>query len=101
MTDAAIILLSALGPISVCLALVIMGMLSQRLGSVIKMPAYYRWFFVAAGLTGVSAAARLLAVSEITDTLALVCTLTFALGVTLGVVVAWRYWSWLFGERSN
>ncbi len=102
MSEALLALLSATGPAAVSVSLVIVGLLSQRLGAVTKMPAYYRWFYVAAVLVGVSSVTRVLGASAGPDEgLALFCTVTFALGVTIGVVVAWRYWSWLFGERGR
>lgn len=94
-------LMSAVGPFSVALALVVLGQLSQRLGAVTKMPPRYRWFYVAAGLVGCSVVARLLGVSTAAqEVLSLVYSATFAVGVTLGLVVAWHYWGWLFGERK-
>jgi hypothetical protein len=93
-------LLSAAGPASLALALVVMGLLSQRLGAVTKMPSHYRWFFVAAGWLGVAVAARLLALGDAGKTLALIYVLSVTLGSLIGVLTAWRYWSWLFGERS-
>lgn len=66
-----------------------------------KMPPYYRWFYVAAGLLGGSMIARLLSMGGATDILSLLYTVTFAIGVTIGLVVAWRYWNWLFSERNG
>ncbi len=101
MSEEVFILLSTVGPLSVTLALVVIGLLSQRLGAVTKMPPHYRWFYVAAVLTGSSVVVRLLGVSvRSQDILSLLYAALFALGVTLGVVVAWYYWSWLFGERE-
>lgn len=100
MGEAILSLLSAFGPLAVALALLVVGLLSQRLGAVTKMPRYYYGLFVAAALVGVSAVARLLAVPAADqESLGLLYAATFAAGVTLGVVVAWRYWSWLFSER--
>jgi hypothetical protein len=94
-------MLSAVGPASVALALVVAGLLSKRLGAVTKMPPIYRWFYVAAGLLGGSVAARLLSIGGATEVLSLIYAATFAVGVTIGLVVAWRYWSWLFSERNG
>ena len=93
-------LLSAAGPGSLAVTLVVMGLLSQRLGAVTKMPSHYRWFFVGAGFLGVSVAARLLAVGEGGEMLALVYAASIVMGGVIGVLTAWRYWSWLFGERN-
>ena len=79
-------------------ALIVMGLLSQRLGAVTKMPPHYRWFYVAAGLLGVSTLIRLFALAEAYPAMGQLYAMTFALGITLAVGVAWRYWGWLFGE---
>lgn len=94
-------LLSAIGPISILFTLVVMGLLSQRLGAVTKMRPLYRWFYVAAAFLGVSTILRLLGMGGPDETLSLLYSVFFVTGVTLGVVVAWRYWSWLFGERDS
>ena len=93
-------LLSAAGPASLAVALAVMGLLSQRLGAVTKMPSHYRWFYIAAGMLGVSVVVRLLAVGGVGETLALVYAGSLVLGGVIGVLTAWRYWSWLFGERN-
>jgi hypothetical protein len=103
--DPFLAMLSAVGPFAVMGLLVIIGLLSQRLGAVTKMPPHYRWCFVAAGVVGASALARLVAATiagrEARAAVALLYPVMLALGVTMGVVVAWRYWSWLFGERGR
>lgn len=93
------ILAGTAGPLSVAIALVVLGLLSQRLGAVTKMPPHYRWFFVATGFVVMSIVSRLLYVGYPDERIVLVYTSTFAIGVTLGLIAAWRYWSWLFGER--
>ncbi len=92
-------LIGTMGVFSVTIALVVLGLLSQRLGAVTKMRPYYRWFYVAAGLTFASVIARLVYVGYQDERIVLAYTVTFALGSTLGLAVAWRYWNWLFGER--
>ena len=51
-------------------------------------------------MLGVSVAVRLLAVGGVGETLALVYAGSLVLGGMIGVLTAWRYWSWLFGERN-
>jgi hypothetical protein len=94
-------LLSAFGPAAVVLALVVGGQLSQRLGTVTRMPATYRWYYVGAGLVAASLTLRLLGIAQATDVLLLVYNTTYAVGVTIGVIVSWHYWAWLFGERDK
>ncbi|GAB4569771.1 MAG: hypothetical protein Kow0077_02820 [Anaerolineae bacterium] len=101
MDEAFFTLAGAFGPAGVAVALVVLGLLSQRLGAVTKTPPYYRWFYVAAGLVGVSLISRILSIGAHDVGIEMVYTFSFALGVTIGLVVAWRYWNWLFGERGN
>lgn len=93
------ILAGTLGPLGVAVALTVLGLLSQRLGMVTKIPPYYRWFYVATGFMVVSIVSRLMYVGYPDERIVLAYTTTFAIGATLGLIVAWRYWSWLFGER--
>lgn len=102
-------LLGLLGSISVAIALVVLGLLSKRLGSVTRTPPYYFWFYVAAGLMLVSIFARLVNLGHGSETAATliqdeILILLYAglpaIAITLGLVVAWRYWSWLLAERN-
>ncbi len=101
MTFAVLASLGVVGPASVAVTLVVIGLLSQRLGAVTRTPPYYRWCYVAAVLVGLSTLGRLVSVGYVDDRLTLLNNLLFTLGVMLGLVVAWRYWSWLFGERQR
>lgn len=102
-------LLGLLGPISICTMFVLLGLLSRRLGRVTRARPYYIGFFIAALLVGLSALARVVNLglgAEITarlhaeELLVLTYTGLTALGLTIAAFVAWRYWSWLFSERS-
>lgn len=97
------------GTLSIMVAMVVLGILSRRLGAVTRSPRYYRGFFVAAGLMGVSFLARLLNVGRgLEATIAMGHDPGWALlyvglpsiAISLGVGVAWRYWSWLLAERG-
>lgn len=101
--------LAALGFIAIASALLIMGALSKRLGQVTKAAAYYRGFYVASACVLVGALARLIPASsklaappDLHENILWVLLYNGApaLGVTLGVIFAWRYWSWLLAERS-
>jgi hypothetical protein len=85
MTETVFILLGSVGPLAICVALVVVGLLSSRLGAVTKMPPYYRWFFVAAGLVLVSVVTRLMLIKQLDDTLLLIYNLLLAAGVTLAL----------------
>lgn len=112
--------LALIGPASISLMLLVMGVLSQRLGRAIHARPYYLVFYLAAALVAVAVVVRLvnlgtpLAIPEIIDTPATSTEFTapmatgwvvlynglLALGVTLGLLVAWHYWSWLLAERD-
>jgi hypothetical protein len=94
-------------------ALVVLGQLSKRLGSATQTPPYYVGFYVSALLVIGGVVVRLLDfISAQGDVLTLQETrpdvllrvLLYnglpALGITIGVIVAWRYWSWLLAERN-
>jgi hypothetical protein len=102
-------LFALIGPLSIAIAMTVMALLSKRLGSVMRTPRYYLGFYVAAGLMATSVLARLLNIgrgTDIADTLGQnpVSVLLYvglpAIAITLGLVAAWRYWSWLLAERG-
>jgi hypothetical protein len=98
-------LLGLIGPLSVAVALTVMGLLSRRLGEQTHARRYYIGFFAAAALLCASAAAQALDFFfHFSWNTAPLRTLVNdglpALAVTLGVVFAWRYWSWLLAERD-
>jgi hypothetical protein len=94
-------------------ALVVMALLSKKLGSATQTPPYYVGFYVSALLVLGGVVVRLLDfIWAQADVLALregrpdavLRVLLYnglpAFGVTIGVIVAWRYWSWLLAERN-
>jgi hypothetical protein len=102
-------LFGLIGPIAICVALLVLGSLSKRLGSVMRMPRYYRWFYGAAFLMTVSIIGRLLnvghggeaALSFGRNAVIVLLYVGFpAIATTLGLITAWRYWSWLLAERG-
>lgn len=100
---------AVIGIFSIGIALLILGLLSQRLGRVTRSRAYYVGFFIAAFLVVVGAVARVLHLSNQLASITnlhhnIVWVLLYngvpAVGVTLSVIIAWRYWSWLLAERG-
>ncbi len=98
-----------IGPLSMAVVLIALGILSRRLGATTRAAPYYLGFFIAAALMVISLIARLanLIFGLASDALLsrdLTWTLLYAglpaFGVTLGLVMAWRYWSWLLAERD-
>jgi hypothetical protein len=84
--------------------------LSRRLGAVTKMRPYYRAFLVAAGFITLSFTTYVLRNSAylaedphaewLLSPLAglLLFHLPLFVGVTIDLIVVWRYWSWLLRE---
>ncbi len=101
-------LLGVVGPAAISLMLTVLGLLSRRLGSVTRAPRYYLGLFLGAGLMLISAAARAWNVGRELppsalgqDPLWVVLYVGLpALALTLSVIIAWRYWSWLLAERG-
>ena len=102
-------LVGALGPLSIGIMFVVLALLSQRLGRVTRVRPYYIGLYLAAFLLGVSTLARVVNLGRGADAalslgqealLVFLYTVAPALGVTIGLIVAWRYWSWLFAERD-
>jgi hypothetical protein len=102
-------LLAVLGPVGMAVAFIVIGQLSKRLGASTHAGHYYIGFYMAALMVGVSAAARLFnwifGLAQIDEVyqnplwIFLYAALP-AIALTLGVVSAWRYWSWLLAERD-
>ncbi len=97
------------GLVSVSIALVILGQLSRRLGNVTGSRKRFRWFYVAALLVGAGAIMRyyiqtvLQAMPEAPSAKVVYTIISDglpAIGITLGLVVTWYYWSWLLAERD-
>ncbi|MCU0499565.1 MAG: hypothetical protein MUF87_19620 [Anaerolineae bacterium] len=90
--------LALIAPMSIAFALIILGLLSRKLGRVTHARPYYGAFFVASALIGAAILVRWL--TEPLELWMFVYNGLLALGVTLGVLAAWRYWSWLLAERD-
>lgn len=97
------------GPLSVAVALMIMGRLTRRFAKAAGHSRWYLGFFLAALLVVLGVVARLLNLTQSAGDLNFIVDdanriLLYhglpALGITLGVVIAWRYWSWLLAERN-
>jgi hypothetical protein len=99
-------LIGLLGPVSITVTLIVVGLLSRRLGAQTHIKPYYLGFFAAAILMLISIAARLLDIIFHPESFAnsllwvLLADGLPAAAVTIGVIFAWRYWSWLLAERD-
>lgn len=101
-------LLGTFGWVAVGVAFFFVARLSHRLGTVTHARPYYRLLDIAGGFVCAGALGNLLIEvqllaqnAQLTDnTLSLLCEAAIALGVSLGLGVAWYYWSWLLAERD-
>lgn len=98
-----------LGYLAMAIALIVLGRLSQRLGQVTHAKPLYlghyfaatlvilgivaRFYFITIGQSSPQAANQNLVYTLLNDGLT-------ALGMTIGLIVTWHYWSWLLAERD-
>ena len=97
------------GMVALTAAMILLGLLSKRMARATRTPAYYRGFYAGALFIGLGALARLFILTKRVAPPAdfdhnIVWVLLYngapTLGITLGVLFAWRYWSWLLAERA-
>lgn len=99
-------LFGLLGMISTAVALLVLAGLSRRLGKVTRAPRYYIGFYVGAILIAVSIVVRILAILQLvvlatSDPFWVLIVVGLpALSLTVSLIIAWRYWSWLLAERG-
>lgn len=101
--------LGLLGMFAMGVALVVIGRLSRQLGAVTRARRHYRWHYVAALLVWCGVLMRFSYIVQGNEALlalnqnvmyTLVSNGFPAVGVTIGLVVTWHYWSWLLAERD-
>lgn len=91
-------LVALIAPISIGCMLIVLGLLSRKLGRVTHARPYYGAFYLAAGLICGAVIVRLF--TPPLESWMFLYNALLAFGVTLGVLTAWRYWSWLLAERA-
>ena len=101
----------SLGLVAIIGTVLTLAAFSQRLGELRKMPPLYRGFYFGGACMSVALFVRFLRVSALVasaegpsflkDDLFYLLSyhLPLALGLTINLVVTWRYWSWLLRER--
>jgi hypothetical protein len=96
--------LGTAGTLSLIILFIILARLSERLGAVQKMPASYRYYYVALIFLSIAYLSHLLASFTPSSLPTWMTSLWFLffthhlplmIGVTIGLVVTWHYWSWL------
>ncbi|HKZ85618.1 MAG TPA: hypothetical protein VJ793_18425 [Anaerolineae bacterium] len=101
---------SVSGLAAVMVVLYILAALSRRLGAVTKMKPYYRGFYVAMACLAIAIGAAVLRRPMIPSDPStplraglsiylFLFYLPLLLSGIIGLVVAYRYWGWLFRER--
>jgi len=105
-----ILLLGTFGTLSVIYLLYILLKLSQRLGAVEKMAPTYKYYYMAMSFVAVGYITNLL-VALAPQSLAGWLTspwvlffgyyLPMSIGLTVVLVVTWRYWSWLLTNQDK
>ena len=102
-------ILGLVGGVSIGVVMIILARLSQRLGHVTHARHYYVWFYGAAVLVWLGTLAQIFLLRQgIDSSLQLHQDILWvllikglpALGVTIALIVAWHYWSWLLAERD-
>jgi hypothetical protein len=106
-------LLGALSTVSILILLYVLAKLSERFGTVIKMRPRYRYYYLGLIFLFIGWIAQLLIIAvdlmpisfqnwlNSSWFLLLAYYLPVTIGVTIGLVITWRYWSWLVVERNG
>lgn len=115
-------ILGTLATFSLVMLFYIMAKLSEKFGSVLKMPPFYKWFYSAQVFAGIAGLAHLIQAStylaqssgsavppggfRFLHPSSLEFTLIFyhiplAISVTIGLFVTWKYWSWVITDRKR
>jgi hypothetical protein len=105
--------LGSLSLLAVVYMFFILANLSRRYGQVIRLPPYYRGFYVGMSLICVAFLSHLVqdtviiapeqAPSLLTNDWFYLLTyyLPLAVAATVGLAVAWRYWGWILKEQQE
>ena len=105
-------ILGSVGLASLVYALFILAQFGRKLGAVTKMKPYYKGYYVAGSLVSVALVVRFVRASvfwaprgSIPSLLnssifyLFLYHLPLAIGLCLGLLITWHYWSWLLKER--
>jgi hypothetical protein len=105
-------ILGSLGLASLVYALVIFAQFGRKLGAVTKMKPFYNGYYVAASLVSMALVVRFVRASVFWAPHGSIPSLPsssvfylflyhlpLAVGLCLGLLITWHYWSWLLKER--
>jgi hypothetical protein len=105
--------LGTFGSLSVIFLFYILARLSEKLGSVTKMSPLYRGYYIAQIFVGIAFMAQLLQASfRLSPESApswlgslqfsvIAHQVPLSIGVTISLIITWKYWSWLVTERNG
>ncbi|MFZ4825764.1 MAG: hypothetical protein ACOYLB_00270 [Phototrophicaceae bacterium] len=98
-------MIAGISYLALSVSMILLALLSRRLGQVTVAPPNYIGVVVGAILVGISGLARIgyvLSGANLDLDWWLIGLFDGipSIGVTVAVVYAWRYWSWLFAERG-
>jgi hypothetical protein len=112
MTEIIVSILGSMGLIAILYALFVLAQFGRKLGAVTKMTPYYQGYYAAAGCVALALVMRFIRASvfwappETIPSLLnnplfylILYHLPLALGLSTGLAITWRYWSWLLKER--
>ncbi len=97
--------IEVVGQLGIIFALIVLARLSRRLGQMTHAKPRYRGFYLSSALLLIGVSARLVNELLLHENRREPLWVLFydgipALALTLGVMFAWRYWSWLLAERD-
>jgi energy-converting hydrogenase Eha subunit A len=95
---------SMIGVGALCITVLVLRHLSQRLAIVTRQRSRHQWYVVSAAVMISSLLARLLAALEIAMVgayWALIHDVLLVIGLMIAVRTSVYYWGWLFGERGR
>jgi len=96
-------ILNIIGVMGIMVLLGVLGFLSRRMGKATQAAPHYIGFFLAMTLVGVGLVARIINPdADLTQNglAVMVYNGLPAIGLTIGAIIAWHYWSWLLAERQ-
>lgn len=105
--------MSALATASLVVLCYILARLSERFGSVLKMPPLYKRYYLAEAFVALAFLAHLVRASMFLSGLDSILGLPvqlfmlifyhlpLAVGMTIALLTTWTYWGWLITERKK
>ncbi|RME76062.1 MAG: hypothetical protein D6784_06695 [Chloroflexi bacterium] len=100
--------LASIGTLSVIVLCYILARLSERFGAVVKLPPYYRYYYAALGLLSIALIVQIILSTGTAQEpgnspwfVLFGYHLPMVSGVTVCLLVTWKYWNWLLSEGDE